>query len=86
MATWRELIDFEMKAHGDSWDRVVKTTLTSQQLDEVFSNGYGSSEGRPFTLWTAHRVYFPVVYDGAEWAGSARRDPCDEATQHQGGQ
>jgi hypothetical protein len=54
-------------------------------LDVDFDAGYGSPHGPRFTAWTTQRVYFPVVYDGAEWVGSAPRNPCDEATEHVGG-
>ncbi len=47
--------------------------------------GHGGEQGQPFTVWTERRVYFPLCYDGAEWVGSAPRDPCDEALRHQGG-
>jgi hypothetical protein len=55
-------------------------------LDVEFESGFGTSEGPAFTAWTATRVYFPVVYDGSEWVGSAPRNPCDEACEHVGGQ
>lgn len=86
LATWRNMISDEMVEHGDEWREVVACTLTENELDAKFDRGYGGSEGKPFTLWTSTRVYFPVVYDGAEWVGSAPRHPCDEATNHQGGQ
>ncbi|MFX1724974.1 hypothetical protein [Stenotrophomonas sp. AS1] len=86
MSTWRELILEHMKEVGESPVDVVGCTLTEAELDIDFSRGYGGSEGKAFTLWTERRVYFPAVYDGAEWVGSAPRNPCDEATEHQGGQ
>jgi hypothetical protein len=64
---------------------VVACTLSEHELDVVFYAGFGGCEGEPFTLWTEARVYFPVVYDGAEWCGSAPRNPCEEKTAHQGG-
>lgn len=73
--TWRAEIAYEMtRCHihhtGD--------------IDTPFDPNWGEHNGAAFTAWTEHRVYFPVVYDGAEWAGSAPRNPCDEATGHQG--
>lgn len=85
MTTWRELIGEAFKA-GDTWDDVIATTLTDKQFDTEFNAGFGGSEGCPFTLWTKRRVYFPVVYDGAEWVCSAPRDPCDEVCVHVGGE
>lgn len=85
MATWRELITEAMNDNQETWDDVVHCTLTKEQLDVQFDDGFGGVEGAPFTLWTKANVYFPICHDGAEWAGSAKRDPCDEATQHLGG-
>ena len=86
MNTWQELITDEMDRKGESWADVVRSTLTNRELAVKFNKGFGLSEGAPFTLWTKNRVYFPVVYDGLEWVGSVPRDPCDEATEHMGGQ
>ena len=55
-------------------------------LDTEFYAGWGGANGCPFTVWTAARVYFPVVYDGREWVGSVPRNPGPEATMHQGGE
>jgi len=84
--TWREKITKAMTKQGETWDDVEACTLDDEGLDVSFYPGYGVSEGAPFTLWTQTRVYFPAVYDGAEWADSAPRNPCDEATRHIGGQ
>ena len=81
MATWRELI---LEAAGD--DVIIASTLTDEEMDKCFDSGYGGSEGSPFTAWSETRVYFPVVYDGAEWVGSAPRNPCNEKTYHVGGE
>ena len=83
--TWRELIDVARKRAEDT-SEVVHCTLTDQQLDVEFDDSYGGHEGAPFTLWTKERVYFPIVYDGSEWAGSAPRNPCEESVEHQGGE
>jgi len=81
MATWRELI--AKCACGDTVDHY---TLTPEELDVEFNSGYGGSEGVPFTAWSDDYVYFPVVYDGAEWVGRVRRNPCSEASNHHGGE
>jgi hypothetical protein len=86
MTTWRELITSSMSETGETFADVAATTLSEDELDRRFNSGFGGSEGVSFTLWTKGRVYFPVVYDGSEWVGSVPRDPCDEATPHQGGQ
>ena len=84
MATWKQLIE-DAFVRGDTWDDVVYCTLNSLAMTAEFDDGYGSTEGEPFTLWTKNRVYFPLVYDGAEWVGSVPRNPCDEAMAHKGG-
>jgi hypothetical protein len=84
--TWKSLIIEAMQEQGETWEDVVGTTLTPEERDKEFYCGFGGSEGCPFTLWTTKRVYFPVVYDGAEWVASVPRSPCDEKTRHVGGE
>ena len=69
----------------EDYSKIV-TTLTEDGLNREFDDGYGGSEGEPFTAWGEKYVYFPVVYDGAEWVGSAPRNTCDEKCSHVGGQ
>lgn len=85
-ATWRDLITEAMKARGDSWSEVEGSTISEAELDVKFDDGFGGSEGIPFTVWTKKYVYFPAVYDGAEWAASVPRNPCDDKTKHVGGE
>jgi hypothetical protein len=82
--TWREQIEEAMQEHGESFAAVVSCTLEPAQLDAPFDNDYGGHQGAPFTLWTTRRVYFPCVYDGAEWCGSVARDPDGKPTAHIG--
>lgn len=84
--TWRVQLTETFEEIGDSWDNVMGTTLTEAQLDTVFYSGFGGSEGCAFTLWTRDFVYFPVVYDGAEWVGYVPRNPNGVATSHWGGE
>lgn len=86
MDTWRKLIGEAMEDKGESFADVVAIAPADLDLDRQFDSGFGGSKGHPFTLWTKKRVYFPVVYDGAEWVGSVARDPCDEASCHHGGE
>ena len=81
MANWKEKLDEEC---GN--DKIIACTLTDKELIVDFNDGFGRSEGEPFTAWGEKYVYFPVVYDGAEWIGKAPRNPCDEATDHVGGE
>ena len=85
MSNWKALITFEMEMEDESWDNVVSCTLTEEELREYFDNGFGGEEGKPFTLWTKTRVYFPVCYDGKEWVSSVSRNPDGEPTHHIGG-
>ena len=55
-------------------------------FDREFDGGYGGSEGCYFTAWGGKYVYFPTVYDGAEWISFVPRNPCLQATQHVGGE
>tara|TARA_R110000868_G_scaffold302443_2_gene562967 strand:- start:237 stop:500 length:264 start_codon:yes stop_codon:yes gene_type:complete len=83
---WAELISKEMKENNDALIDIVFCTLTNEEMVEKFNDGYGGSEGKPFTCWTTNHVYFPVVYDGAEWVGSVPRNPRNRATSHFGGE
>ena len=86
MTNWREIIQYEMNKHNETFEDVVSSTLTKKELLEMFDAGYGTSEGKPFTLWTTNRVYFPGVYDGAEWVESVSRNPDGKPTYHIGRQ
>lgn len=85
MTTWRKLIAQEMENHSETFDDVISCTLSDDELDAEFDDSYGLVEGTPFTLWTHKSVYFPVCYDGSEWASRVSRSPDGKATDHQGG-
>jgi hypothetical protein len=86
LTTWRKLILDAMEANGESWLDVMSEAVgVGDSLDDSFDNGYGGEEGCSFTVWTEDYVYFPICYDGAEWCGSAPRNPNDVALSHQGG-
>ena len=85
MESWKSMISEEMTKYDDSWDNVVSCTLTEEELCKSFDDDFGGQEGKPFTLWTETRVYFPAVYDGAEWVESVPRDPDGNPTEHVGG-
>lgn len=84
MTTWRKEITLRMKLNNDTDINNYISTLTEDELDTWFGNGYGLREGMPFTVWTAWWVYFPVCYDGKEWCGSVARNPTSTPTIHQG--
>lgn len=85
MSSWGEMLREEFSKTGDDFNKMT-TTLNDTELFKRFYSGYGGANGRPFTAWGEKYVYFPVVYDGSEWVGHAPRNPCDEATRHQGGE
>lgn len=66
-------------------DKIIHCTLTEEELNRKFDDEYGAPDGKQFTAWSKKYVYFPVVYDGAEWVGRSPRNPCDEVTNHVGG-
>lgn len=86
LTNWKQSIQAEMNLQSETFDDVVECTLTEEELMVEFNGGYGGSEGKPFTLWTTNRVYFPVVYDGAEWVESVSRNPDGKPTRHLGGE
>lgn len=90
--TWRECFNEARKPDYNS-DRllvdetpIVAVAPEGIDLDKPFNAGYGGSEGEPVLIWTEDRVYFPVVYDGAEWMGSAPRNPTSDGQRHVGGE
>jgi hypothetical protein len=83
--TWRELLTEAIKDHDDPGP-VIAYAPNEEAFDVEFDSGYGGSEGPNMLAWTPTRVYFPAVYDGAEWVSSAPRNPQAEGQRHVGGQ
>lgn len=83
--TWRTELATAMEQAGDTGP-VVAYAPSEASFDIPFDSGYGDSEGPDVLAWTETRVYFPVVYDGAEWIESAPRNPRPEGQGHVGGQ
>ena len=83
---WRNMLTRAMRERGESLDCVESSTMSEADMDVMFDSGYGGSEGCAFTVWTEHSVYFPVVYDGAEWVEGVSRHPDGKPTAHVGGQ
>ena len=84
-SSWHKLLQIAASDHGDKIEEIVHT-MTEEELHKEFDDGFGRTEGCAFTAWGKDWVYFPLVYDGAEWVGSAPRNPCDIKLKHQGGQ
>jgi len=85
MENWNEMLREAFENTGDDFIK-MKTTLTEEELSRKFDTGYGGHNGNPFTAWGKKFVYFPVVYDGAEWVGWAPRNICKIKTNHVGGE
>lgn len=85
MTTWRQLFD-DARSDASDTSLVVQVAPNEDVLDVEFDDDYGISEGPAVLVWTEDRVYFPVVYDGSEWLGSAPRNPTTEGQEHVGGQ
>ena len=81
--TWRKEFEY---ARGDDTTPVVAIAPEGIDLDKEFYGGYGGSDGEAILIWTEDFVYFPVVYDGSEWLGSAPRNPVPEGQTHVGGE
>jgi len=81
--TWRKEVERAM--HDETWDDIVASTFKDGEENVEFDSGYGGTQGIPFTIWTKKRVFFPLCYNGSEWAGSASRNPDGIAMGHQGG-
>ena len=84
MANWKQMLQEEFEKNKEDFSKMV-TTLTEEEMNREFDSGYGGTEGAYFTAWGDKYVYFPICYDGAEWVGTAPRNPCDKKMAHQGG-
>ncbi len=82
---WREMLALAMERYGDAGP-VMLAPDDAAVWDRLFDSGYGGTKGKPVLAWTEERVYFPVVYDGAEWLESAPRHPRTEGQEHVGGE
>lgn len=81
MTTWRKEL---AESRGDDQTPVIAVAPDEATPDVEFDDGYGGSNGPAVLVWTETHVYFPVVYDGAEWLDSAPRNPTPEGQGHVG--
>ncbi len=87
MTTWRELITEEMESYGETLDDIIgQAPLSTEWMDQPFDARNWRTEGLPFTVWTATRIYFPTSYDGQESVASVSRHPDGQPTGHIGRQ
>lgn len=70
--TWRKELNDALRRTGDL---LVACSLTDEELDTEFDDGFGAAEGKSFWCWGTKFVYFSVVYDGAESVGYVPREP-----------
>ena len=75
----------EVNRWGETKDKPRYCDIDDPLFLKVFDSGYGGTEGCHFTVWGKKNIYFPVCYDGSEWVGAVRRNPCLEASEHHGG-
>jgi hypothetical protein len=75
LTSWRELITEQMMEEGEGWSDVLDYTISREELDEKFYDGYGITGGAPFVLWTHNNIYFSTAYDGKEWVSVLPRHP-----------
>jgi hypothetical protein len=83
MTTWRKALASEMEDNSDRGP-VIAYAPDEAAFDVEFDGGYGGPEGPEVLAWTDQWVYFPVCYDGAEWIGSAPRNPREAGQSHVG--
>lgn len=81
-STWRE----KLESNLEDGETIVAVAPDQSVLDVEFDDDYGLARGPEFLAWSETRVFFPVVYDGAEWVESAPRNPTAEGQSHVGGQ
>ena len=84
LVTWRQLLTTAMSDAADDGP-VIAYAPNDAAFDTQFDNGYGLPHGPAVLAWTETRVYFSVVYDGAEWLASASRHPTWVGQEHVGG-
>lgn len=83
---WKTLVGVALKKAGEDWSDIVANTMSDADMEKEFDDGFGGAEGCAFTIWTTKFVYFPCVYDGAEWVERVSRNHDGIPTEHIGGQ
>lgn len=81
---WYDDLKKAMETRGDDFSAKV-CTLTDEQLKQTYPDTNFYSYCQAFTAWGENWVYFPVGYDGYVWVGAVPRNPCETATEPQGG-
>lgn len=81
--TWRDELQGEMASNQDQGP-VIAFAPDESSFDVKIENR--DSESPHVLAWTEMFVYFPVTCDGAEWLGSAPRNPTPYGQTHVGGE
>lgn len=88
--TWKELIEEEMEARGESYSDIVFKYAYSEHenWDKIeFRQSYGTANGEPFIVYTLNYIYFPTTYDGWEECVAIPRNPNENwMPKHYGGE
>lgn len=84
LVTWAKALEEARTLQGDNSDLVARAPDDEAVWSREFDDDYGGRKVRPVLAWTVDRVYFPVVYDGAEWLDSAPRHPIADGEGHVG--
>ena len=58
LTTWRKKITSQMNENNETWYSVEACTLSQEELDIEFYDGFGTSSGKPFTVWTKKLCLF----------------------------
>lgn len=82
--TWGVELERARVEAGDTSPVIARAPQDDATWSTEFDSGYGLHRGLPVLAWSEERVYFPVVYDGAEWLDSAPRNPVAEGQEHVG--
>ena len=76
---WENIRHVSLPSRQDiSWKTVMCERFLDSDVewcDVEFDAGLDCQEGIPFCVWTNDWVYFPVVYDGAQWVGGIPLNP-----------
>jgi len=74
VTTWRKELEEHFKRTGDSLDNMT-ITISDEELDLEFNNGFGRPEGAHFMAWSDHYIYFNYEYDGSDFIICRERHP-----------
>jgi hypothetical protein len=79
--TWRRLFEVERRNRND--ESAIVAIVPDAAVLDVEGAWYDgpAPAGDALLIWTEERVYFSINSDGAEWLGSAPRNPGTPAAE-----